>query len=351
MLTDRIFAELVEAGARAPSADNMQGWEFARHDGAIAIHLARQRMLPTDVGKMFGWVGVGAAAENVVIAAARRGLTARVECRVHGQAVDQPVLVRLAPGGVDDPLADRIAERVTNRCAYDDAPLATPLLDQLAGSVRALDAGVHWATGRANLEQMAAMDASSTYIRLEHRPLHDELFDVLRFSRREVEQTRHGLDFASLGVPFVLVSMARLLRHWSINKLVSRLGLGHVVARLLASRLRTAGALCLITARRPGAAGYVEAGRAMERLWLAATARGLAVQPHGVLPQYLTKAAVEPATLLPRYVAAIDAQRAPFERLFPAAAGERPAIVLRVGRPLGTPAQRSVRLPLDQIVR
>ena len=27
----------------------------------------------------------------------------------------------------------------------------------------------------------------------------------------------------------------------------------------------------------------------MERIWLAATAKGLPVQPHGVLPQYLTK--------------------------------------------------------------
>jgi len=145
------------------------------------------------------------------------------------------------------------------------------------------------------------MDANSTYIRLEHEPLRDELFEILRFARREVERTRYCLDFASLGVPSVLVLLARQLRHRSVNAAVSRLGLGRVIARQLASRLRTAGALCLVTARREGPAGYLEAGRAMERIWLAATARGLVVQPHGVLPQYLTKVEVEPETLLPRH--------------------------------------------------
>jgi len=351
MMTHDDFKALVEAAARAPSADNMQAWEFARRDGAIEVFLARQRLLPTDVNAMFGWVGLGAAIENLVIAAARRGLAAAVEYGESAGASEQPAVVRLAPGSDDDPLADWIAARATNRSAYAAAPLNQTLRAELTDAVRNLDAGVHWATGQASLDRMAELDAHATYIRLEHRPLHDELFSILRFTRADLERTRFGLDFESIGVPFVLVFMARLLRFWSVNQLVSRLGVGRVIARLLASRLRTAGALCLVTARRPGPAGYVEAGRAMERLWLAANARGLAVQPHGVLPQYLTKVAVEPETFLPLHAATMRGHRGPFYSLFPAAADERPAILLRIGKPQGAPAQQSVRLQPEQIIR
>ncbi|HEY3352171.1 MAG TPA: nitroreductase family protein [Polyangia bacterium] len=351
MLTADDFTALVAAAARAPSADNMQAWELGRQADAITVSLARARVLPTDVGGMFGWIGLGAAVENLVIAAARRGFAAAVEYDDGAAAAARPALVRLAPGGADDPLGDWLADRVTNRGPFEAAPLSPPVCAGLTAAAQALDAGVHWVTDPRGLACMAAMDASSTYIRLEHKPLHDELFDVLRFSRREVERTRFGLDFASLGVPFVLVGLARLLRHWSVNRLVSRLGLGRLVAKLLAARLRTAGALCLITARRPGPAGYIEAGRAMERIWLAATAAGLGVQPHGVLPQYLTKLEVEPETFLPHHAATLRRHREPFYTLFPGARDERPAIVLRLGRPRSAPARRSVRLRPEQILR
>jgi hypothetical protein len=89
----------------------------------------------------------------------------------------------------------------------------------------------------------------------------------------------------------------------------------------------------------------------MERLWLRATAMGLAVQPHGVLPQYLTKVEVEPETFLPRHAAVLRGHREPFYSLFPRARAEHPAIVLRVGRPLEFPARPSVRLPVGELVR
>lgn len=362
MISEDLLDRLVAAASRAPSADNMQAWAFARAGDTVNVYLEPSRVLPTDVNAMFAWVGLGAAVENLVITAEHEGFGTAVDCRALGAGEPgssspalglsgTPVTVRLSPNGSDSPLAGWIARRETNRGLYDDAPLDAATLDELTHAVGHLDAGVHWAGGHANLNRMASMDAQSTYIRLEHRPLHDELFDILRFSRRELEKTRFGLDFESLGVPYALVSMARLLRYPSVMKVVSRLGIGRFIARQLAVRLRASGAVCLVTARQSGPAGYVEAGRAMERLWLAATARGLAVQPHGVLPQYLTKLEVEPEGFLPVYAEAMRRHREPFRALFPGARGELPAIVLRVGRPREQPPRRSLRLPVNRLIR
>ncbi|MDQ1287891.1 MAG: hypothetical protein QG622_1456 [Actinomycetota bacterium] len=360
MISEALLHRLVTAASRAPSADNMQAWSFAAAGDVVDVYVEPGRVLPTDVDAMFAWVGLGAAVENLVIAAEDEGFGVTVDDGGLGDGTSgdrEPVRVRLSPGGSGSgsrsghPLAGWIERRETNRGPYDETPLDPTTLGELTEAVGRFDAGVHWIGGSADLGLMASMDARSSYIRLEHRPLHDELFDILRFSRRSVEETGFGLDFASLGVPPALVGAARLLRYPSVMKVVSHLGIGRFVARQLAAKLCAAGAVCLVTARRAGPAGYVEAGRAMERLWLAATARELAVQPYGVLPQYLTKLDVEPEGFLPRYAEVMRGHREPFAGLFPGARDEHPAIVLRVGRPREQPPRRSVRLPVDQLIR
>jgi nitroreductase len=351
MVTPQLFEHLVEAASRAPSADNMQPWEFRHRDGAVEVLVERGRALPTDVLGMFTWIGIGAAIENLVVAAALEELATSVSYGAAESDTDLAARVLFARGGACDPLAASIDRRITNRRPYDAAPLGATAIARLSEAARGLDAGIHWVTAEPDLARMAALDSRSTYIRLEHKPLHDEVFDILRFTRKEVESTRYGLDFASLEVPFGFVFMARQLRHWSVNRTISRLGIGRVVAKMLASRLRQAGALCLITARRRDPAGYMEAGRAMERIWLAATGEGLGTQPFGVLPQYLTKVEVEPESFLPAHAAVLRSHRETFFSLFPGARDEHPAIVLRVGRPAGTPGRRSVRLRPHQLIR
>jgi nitroreductase len=352
MLTDQLFNELIKAASLAPSADNMQPWEFRKQEDTIEVFCAKSRVLPTDVIGMFAWVGVGAAIQNIVVAAADNGYEAVVEYGNQvGQENSPAAIIKLSPGLGNRQLADCIALRTTNRSPFDTSPLNPALIYKLTVSIQGLDAGVHWMTEASGFERMASMDANSTYIRLEHKPLHDELFNILRFTRKDVEATRFGLTFESLEVPPFAVFFARLLQYWSVNRMISNLGFGRLVAKQLSNKLRKAGALCLVTAHRRDPAAYMEAGRAMENLWLAATAEELSVQPYGVLPQYLTKVEIEPETFLPKYVRAIENHREPFFSLFPNAKNEYPAIVLRIGRAKKHSARSDIRLFPAQLIR
>jgi len=83
MLSAELFERLVEAASWAPSADNMQAWELGQRGDEIDVFPVPARLLPTDCLGMFGWIGVGAALENMVLAAAREGLRASVEYEPH----------------------------------------------------------------------------------------------------------------------------------------------------------------------------------------------------------------------------------------------------------------------------
>ena len=351
MLTDQLFKELIKSASMAPSADNMQPWEFRKNGDAIEVFHAVQRMLPTDVSGMFTWVSIGAAIQNIVVTSAAHGFEPDVEYISPGNTGQPVAVIRLSPGTVDDSLAEWIPQRATNRNNFKPLPLEDSVISGLTQSINGLDAGIHWMTEPKGFRLMASMDANSSFIRLEHKPLHDELFDILRFSRMQVEASRYGLDYESIGIPAVAVFIARQLRYWSVNKTVSKSGIGRLVAKKLSMRLLKAGALCLVTAKRRDPAGYMEAGRAMEQLWLAATAKGLSTHPYGALPQYLTKAEVEPGTFLPRHLAIIKSHRAPFYSIFPGSEKEYPAIVLRMGVTEKQSRRSDVRLRPDEILR
>ena len=351
MLSEKLFTELVTAASLASSADNMQPWEFRKQADTIQVFCVPSRMLPTDVNDMFAWISIGAAIQNIVVAAAARGLRTTVEYNALEQIHEFAAVIRFLPGGTDDHLADWIARRATNRMPYQTSALSPSLIAKLTDSIEGLKADLYWTTRASELELMATMDANSSYIRLEHKPLYDELFDILCFTQKEIENTRYGLDFQSLEVPAAAMFIARQLQRWSIYNMVSRLGTGKIIAKNLSSRLRKAGALCLVTAQRCDPIAYMEAGRAMQQLWLAATAEGLSIQPYGVLPQYLTKVEVEPETFLPQYAASIQNQREPFFSIFPGAKEQYPAIVLRLGYAAKQSPRSNIRLRPEQIIR
>ena len=351
MLSEKRFTEFVRAASLASSGDNMQPWEFRKQEDTVEVFCAKPRVLPTDVTDMFAWVSVGAAIQNLVVAAAAHGLVASVEYSTLEQVDKLAAVVRFLSGSMDDHLADWIVLRTTNRSPYQTLPLRPALISKLTQSVQGLNAGIHWTTVPSNLDRMASMDANLSYIRLEHKPLFNELFDILRFTQKEIESYRYGLDFKSLEVPAAAALIARQLPQRSIYRTISRLGMGRLIAKKLSSRLCKAGALCLVTAQQRNPAGYMEAGRAMEQLWLAAAAEGLSIHPYGVLPQYLTKVELAPETFTPEYASIIESHREPFYSIFPGAKNEYPAIVLRVGRADNPSPRSNIRLRPDQIIR
>ncbi len=352
MLTNKLFFEFIEAASLASSADNMQPWEFRKLSDKIEVFFAQDRCLPTDVNNMFACIGIGAAIQNIVIAAADAGFVASIEYSPNKQIYERAAIIKFTEGKkTNNNLVQYLHLRTTNRSPYQTSPLKLSLRSDLTTSVQKFNAGLHWTTNANDFKQMAKMDANLSYIRLEHKPFNDELFNILRFTNKENENKRYGLDFKSLEVPPFATLFARQLQNWTINKTISRLGIGRLVAKRLASRLRKAGAICLMTAFEDNAEGYMEAGRAMQNIWLAASANGLSVQPYGVLPQYLNKIKLEPGFFLPKHLKLIQNQHDPFYSIFPEAKNEYPAIVLRIGKTNLQPANSNIRLKAGQIIR
>jgi nitroreductase len=115
--------ELVRLATLAPSGHNTQPWLFEVCEDAVVLRPDLSRRLPVvDPDDHALFISLGAALENLLIAAGERGLASEVEA--FGAAEPDGLLVRLRPArpaeAVGEPgLAAAILERQSTRRTYD----------------------------------------------------------------------------------------------------------------------------------------------------------------------------------------------------------------------------------------
>lgn len=351
MISQDLFLALVKAASLAPSSDNMQPWEFSLSSEGVKVYCVKERLLKIDVNHMFSWISIGAALENMVQQARAQGYEALVEYLSDSQEGAPVALVRLKEQPGLPHLARELEGRTCNRQPFDTKPLTEAQQKDLEEAAQGLTSRVHWLDKARHLESLVALDARFSAILLDHKPLFDGLFDTIRFTKREQESFRCGMDIKSLDMPPLFAFLAKRLKNLSLGRIISRLGMGPIIAGILASRLRKSGAICLISIPESTPQGFMETGRTMEQIWLKATQLGLSVHPYGVIPQYLTAAVLAPDLFRPEHAREIRQARDGFSALFPSARGHQPGILLRLGWCDHKPTRTTIRFFPEQLIR
>ncbi len=350
--------ELVRAAVLAPTPDNNQPWRFVSRNDQLCLFLDPERSLPSDVNAMFDLIGLGSAVENVCIAARQMGYQPHV---TYGPAPTgsadvgsaEPVAtITFAPGGETDPLFPHLATRCTCRRLYSTRPVAEEPLKNIALATGEFpDVQLDWITDRSRIRAFARLIASSDRFRFEYEPFHNEIFRQLRFTAAEAEQTRDGLDVRTMELPPGAAAIFKRLRPWRRMKWVCRFGLVRVLTMPSALAVYRSGALGAISLPEPTSRGFLDGGRAFQRVWLAAQAEGLALQPLGSLSIFLAQMEqLEGRNLTAAHRRLSESLGQRFRELVPAAQGRTLQILFRLGS-AAAPSVRSLRRNAEEVIR
>ncbi|MDO8408381.1 MAG: hypothetical protein Q7S95_04120 [bacterium] len=347
---------ILESAIRAPSGDNTQTWRFVVRDLVIEVwdcapHDVEYRLLSN--GRA-GWVALGAVIENACIAASLRGYLAHVSYAPHPPQERLIATLELTKDAsvAPDPLAGAIPDRATNRRPYRRDPLSATERATLLASTGNTEgtSTLHLVEKREDIESLARLVSLHDELIFSNQWLHRLLFSRVTWTRREDKRTRTGLYFPTLETPPFTWAAMQLLRHWWLTKLGSYIGLHKFIALEQRGVYRHASAYGLVLVRGEREQDWLEAGRAVERIWLTATGAGLALQPHTAMI-YLPRAiesglsdAYLNAHERERIIEAYDA----IQRIFGVEEGT-PAFLFRIGhgRP---PSARSSRLLFESVV-
>jgi hypothetical protein len=306
---------LIGAAILAPSYWNAQPWRFEVDPGELRLTLDASRTLPAcDPDQRFAMLSLGAALENLLVAARAWGLQPAVQYLPFGTTVRHGtslVAARITwlPGEQqrDRVLFAALGERRTNPRHYDGRTVTMAHRAQLLAQVPE-DLRLHWLDDRKEIQNVGRLVREATETIADDKRSQAERFGWLRLTDGAVAKHGDGVtpDRIGLGGPLGWFA-ARALNPRSH---IHGWGTGSW-AHETEDAVRSSGALALITASRRQDTTSMVAGQAYQRFALQATAFGLAQQP-------LT-APIES-----------EKHRATLLRSF-GAAGEEPLLLVRLG--------------------
>ncbi len=358
VLAPAVRARLLTAAVAAPSGGNSQPWRWLVTEDRLHLFHDRQRSarMP-DFRHRAGLVALGAAYENLVLAAHGEGLEVTSQVFPAGEDSDLVAsftFAEVASAGDEphwrDELAAAIGARHTNRrSARERLPAA--MVDELTAAVRSI-AGAELRLHQEDPELAAVGELIGECDRLRFldETCNVDLISEMRWTVEEGERERDGLTLDNLELSRADRAALQMLRSWKSLQLVRAWGGGRAFTRTSFDAITSSGAVGLVTMPGHTARDYLCGGRACERMWLVAESLHLAIHPMTALPYMLARVEEgEGLGLEAHTIAALRRIREPYRRLFPLADGAAEVFLFRVSQAASTPA-RALRRRLDDVV-
>ena len=337
---------IVEHGTLAPSGGNSQPWRFRARGEAIDCLLDRERATTfLDFAASASHLAIGAAVENMRLAAGALGLRAEVEPFPGGDVVCR---LHLGAAGADaDPLVEQIDARATNRRIAARARLSER--ERTALHAAAAPARLQLLEAPDALDALGAVLGRGDRVRFLSRQMHGEMMAELRWSADEAARTGDGLDVATLELTPTDLAGLRLVSRWPIMETLGEIGGGAGLTKATRKAIDGAAAVGLLVVDGTGAESYLRGGGLLQRVWLTATALDLAVQPMTALLYLFARLERGAAAgLSPLERTELADLRVRFARLFQVGDGAE-LMLFRVGR-AAPPTTRSLRRKLDDVL-
>jgi len=280
-LTDPEY--IVQCGTLAANAHDTQAWSFRILGSHIVLFADLERSLGrADPRRRLMLMGVGCAVENMVVAAAQLGYAARVDDAAAAQFLAEggrcAVLELSKTGGAGGhPWFPALFSRRTTRTAFDPLPMARRDFAARLGDPGDLPGiQIGWYETPLERAAIAAVTAQAAQRFVNDEGAYRDSMAWFRRSRSEWERRRDGISIFGGDAPLWVKEWVELLADG--DDLVSpafRHGEVDVVRRLAEATPLWA----MVRADEDSPVAWFRAGRLIERIYLAATAAGCAVQP------------------------------------------------------------------------
>jgi nitroreductase len=274
----------LRAAILAANPHDTQPWLFGIADNAITVFADRARNLGTfDPFRREMHLGLGAAIENLVLAARAFGISADVR-PVDGTLALSPIdttvpaaHVAFTPAPASrDALLSAIPNRHTNRGPYRaDQPIAKERLQRFAELTTTETVRVVFVEDLHARAELGAMIVEATERIVSDQQMSADSARWIRIGRREIEAHRDGITVDTVGVSPLWAAVAKFLPDPDAKSADQ-----YWLSMTRHTHVATAPVLGVILVRdRLDMRSAIEAGRAWQRLHLAATSEGLAAQP------------------------------------------------------------------------
>ena len=339
----------------APSGDNTQPWRFEIiGDDRLVVHCLDTRdWCVYDLDGRASEMAVGALLETMRLAAGRFGYLARLAKVRSEEHLQVEMTISQQAGGqtTPDPLHAAIKDRRVCRRPLSIRPIGPDLEHALRDSLpQGFTLAFYGSPGvRLNWARLLSSNGLARLLCPEAYQVHRRIIDWgRRFSRDRIPEQAVGVD------PLTARLMRWVMRDWERVDFFNRYLMGTFLPRLQLDLIP--GWMCgahvaLLASGTPETSqDFLDAGSALQRLWLASTLHGLQLQPE-MTPVIFSRYVREDRRFTSNdkvwQLARTNAER--FTELLAPHAAERVVFLCRLG--FGPPAaSRSLRLRVAKLL-
>ncbi len=359
-LNPELLSQLVSDATLAPSGGNCQPWRWAS-DGRnlFLFHDVLRSQIAWDSEGFAGFIALGASTENLALSSSAAGLTMQAD--LFPSAENPQLVARLQFSRGDENHAGEkvwrselyplVRIRTTNRKLGVRRLIPSADLNALSEAARSIDdAEVCWLTADEELEECGSLMGATDRVVFLTEQWSRSLLNEIRWTPQEAAASRDGLPLETLEFSPVDEAGLKLCRDRDVLKFVRSVGGGQNLEKASRKAIAGAAAVGLITMPLRSPRQYFLGGRAVQRLWLTATERRLALHPMTSLPYLLAHVEAHGARDLDQETASdLRLLQHRYSRLFRAAVGRAHVFLFRISQAEET-THRASRRNLDEVL-
>jgi hypothetical protein len=289
-LSPETIKELVAAAILAPTAGNNQPWKWI-YKGKTLYLFFDASCAPYDFENNFTLIGLGAAAENLILKAHELGL----EVSKENKEISTPNSPLAAvfqffsrkdffPASVEshtcDELVQNIPLRGTNRRIGLRQKISTVALSKITKAVETIPgAEFKILQSTDDLIEIGEIVACVDRLRLMDERAHHHFVKEIMWSHADALLSKVGVDIDTIDLSPSELAGFRMSRYPEVIKHLNDWKGGKAFEKLGRKTIASASAVGLITMPAYSGQNYFEGGRALQRAWLAATSLSVSVHP------------------------------------------------------------------------
>lgn len=286
ILTDHDLDKIVEAAVIAPSAGNNQPWKWVFSKGVLFLFHDKYRSWSWgDYYEMGSHMGLGGALENVHLQTQALSLDDHIELFPLTGEPEFIAAVRFTPAAVPVDsntisFAASLYTRHTNRKLGKREKLSQDFYTSLKQMVDEVEnVNIFYTEDEEELNELAEIIAECDKVRLLNELGHEEFYHELRWNRAEAEQTKDGVEVASVDITQSEIAGFKVAGDWKAVELLSRWDKGDAFKKLSLKAVKSASAMVAFTIPEFTHEKLINAGRIVQKTWIFANQQGVAVHP------------------------------------------------------------------------
>jgi len=275
--------KVISVASLAPSPDNNCPWRFTLGENDLTLELAKAAKFNTDELRTLDYLSLGAVITNIKQEAWAQGFAIKVKYP-HEK---MPLKIDFNAAEVEkSKYYDGLFCRRTNRSLYANKSLPAEFLAACQSLIKDQSLALKMVTkkeNKASLYKWAKLIARLDELRFRIKIFHAHLFEILKFSKKDLIKDGSGLWVGELQLPLFAISTLKLIKKWPILKVLNFFGLSKIFQFMTYQQLKAVSALGIINANLNDSSSLIKAGELFQEIWLIAESYGISLHPLGHL--------------------------------------------------------------------